>query len=135
MNVGAVMDQLGAALGTIPGLRVYPYTVDKVNVPAASVYFPDGITYDTTMRRGTDTAEFPVLIAVDRVNARAGRDKVSKWAAGDGEESVKAVIEAHETGEWDTVRVMRSEFGAVSIGGTDYLSVTFYIEIVGKGGS
>lgn len=54
MNLAAVMDELGAALGTIPGLRVFPYWADRITPPAAVVGWPDPLTYDATMRRGSD---------------------------------------------------------------------------------
>jgi hypothetical protein len=46
------MDDLGAALETIDGLRVFPYWADKIVPPAAIVGFPESLDFDETMGRG-----------------------------------------------------------------------------------
>jgi len=133
MNLGAVMDDLGAALDTIPGLRVFPYWADKVTPPAAVVTWPDPLTYDTAMVRGADTAELPVYVVVGKVDARSTRDRLAQYADGSGTHSVKAAVESYAATAYDIARVNRVEFGGISIGGTEYLAATFYIDITGKG--
>jgi hypothetical protein len=49
MRVAQVMDELGTALESIDGLRVFPYSADRVVPPAGIVGWPDQITYDATM--------------------------------------------------------------------------------------
>lgn len=133
MDVGAVMDDLGAALGSIDGLRVHPYWADRVTPPSAVVGFPDPLTFDATMGRGADRQTFPVHVCVGKVDARTSRDRVAKYADGSGPASVKAAVEGFEATAWDVARVASVDFGAVTIGGTDYLSATFQIEIIGTG--
>lgn len=133
MDLAAVMDDLGVALETIPGLRVFPYWADRITPPAAVVGWPEPLTYDSTLRRGADQVELPVMVLVGKVDARTSRDTVAAYADGDGERSVKAVLEAYTPTAFDSVRVTRCEFGVMTVAGTDYLAATFYLDIIGKG--
>lgn len=133
MNLGQVMDDLGAALATIDKLRVFPYWADKVTPPAAVVTWPDPLTYDATMIRGADQAELDVLVLVGKVNARSARDALAKYADGSGEHSVKTAVESHQATAYDTARVARAEFGVITVAGVEYLAATFTIEITGRG--
>lgn len=133
MRIGDVMDDLGAALGTIDGLRVFPYSATRVTPPAAIVGWPDPLTYDTTMRRGADTVEMPVNVLVGQVDARSSRDLLSRYADGTGPASVKSVIEAHTPAAYHSARVIRCEFGVTTVAGVDYLAATFAIQIIGTG--
>lgn len=134
LKLNDVMDDLGSALGSIPGLRVFPYWADKVVPPAAVVGWPDPLTYDQTMRRGSDrVTDLPVFVMVGKVDARTSRDQLAVYADGAGARSVKTVIEAHPATAWDVATVTRAEFGTVTVGGVEYLSATFYIDISGSG--
>lgn len=127
------MDELAAALGTIDGLRAYGYYADNVTPPSAVVDWPDEIDYDSTMQRGSDRVTLPVGVLVGRLDARSSRDRLSKYVAGDGPDSVKAAIEAHVTDAWYSARVMKATFGTTTVGGTDYLSAAFDIELLVPG--
>ena len=132
MNLGAVMDDLAAALGGIDDLRVYPYWVDRVTPPAAVVAWPDPLEYDATQRRGSDRFTVPVVVLSGRVDARSSRDRVAAYADGSGPRSVKAVVEAHTPTAYDTATVTRCEFGVHTVAGVEYLAATFDIDITGS---
>jgi len=133
MLLSAVMDDLAAALETIPKLRAHPYWADRITPPAAVVGWPDPLDYDATYARGADTAELPVIVLAGKVDARSARDTLARYADGSGEYSVKAAIEAHNACSYDTARVTRAEFGFSLVAGVEYLAATFYVEITGKG--
>jgi hypothetical protein len=133
VNVADVMDELGDALDTISGLRVFPYWVDKVSPPAAIVGFPEELTYDATYGRGSDSITLPIIVVVGRVNARSTRDRVAQYTDGTGMTSAKTAIESHSATSYDSARVERVEFGTASIGGTEYLAATFHVDITGSG--
>lgn len=133
MDLAAVMDDLGTALEGITGLRVFPYWADRITPPAAVVGWPDPLTYDSTLTRGADQVELPVIVMVGKVDSRTARDAVAAYANGSGASSVKAVIEAHDATAYDSARVTRAEFGSISVAGVDYLAATFYIDIFGSG--
>jgi hypothetical protein len=133
MNLAAVMDDLAAALATIPDLRVFPYWADRVTPPAAVVAWPDPMTFDSTMRRGSDAATFPVLVMVGKVDARSARDQLAKYVDGTGEYSVKAAVESHTATAYDVATVATAEFGVISVAATEYLAATFHIDITGSG--
>jgi hypothetical protein len=133
MNLADVMDGLAAALDTIPKLRPYPYWATRVTAPAAVVGWPDPLTYDDTMARGMDSLELPVIVLVGAVDARSSRDALAAYAQGAGPSSVKAAIDEHTTTAWDTARVMRAEFGVITVAGVEYLAGTFHVHLTGKG--
>lgn len=133
MLLSAVMDDLGDALATIPGLRVSPYWADRVTPPAAVIGWPDPLTYDATHRRGGDRAELPLIVLVGKVDARTARDALAAHLDGSGPASVKAVVEAHEPTAYDSARVTRAEVGVISVAGVEYLAATFYLDIIGTG--
>lgn len=133
MNFATVMDQIGAALETIPGLRVYPWTANKITPPAAIVDLPDTINYDETYGRGTDRCVITVTVAVGGISARASRDKIAQYANGSGPHSVKAAIEAHTFTACDTPAVPAAEFVVVTFAAVQYLGAQFNIEVHGRG--
>lgn len=133
MNLAGCMDDLAAALGRIPDLRVFPYWADAVTPPAAVVAWPDPLTYDSTMVRGADTAEIPIHVFVGKVDARTARDLLARYADGSGDYSVKQAIEGRKATAYDVARVNRAEFAVSTVGGTDLLAATFYIDITGRG--
>lgn len=133
MNLADVMDELGIALETIPGLRIHPYEADKVTPPAAMVMWPDTYEFDSTMQRGSDSATFDVVILVGRADARSSRGRLAKYVDGSGESSVKAAIESHASDVYDSARVRSVEFDGVTIAAVNYLAATFSVDIVAPG--
>ena len=133
MDLGNVMDDLGAAVDTISGLRVFPYWADRVEPPAAIVGFPEEFEFDSTARRGSDRGQFPLIVVVGKADARSARDTLSVYCGGAGATSVKAVVEAYAATAYDSARVQSVEFGVISIGGVEYLAATFSIDVIGRG--
>jgi uncharacterized protein with PIN domain len=136
MNLADVMDEIGAALSTIDGLRVYPYNADSVQPPAAVVTLPDEIEYDLTMARGGDALTLDVYVFVARIDQRTGRDALAAYLDGSGARSVKAALDNSDTVAYtacDTVRVAKASVEPLISGGVDYLGVVFTLEITGKG--
>jgi hypothetical protein len=133
MDLGAVMDEVGDQLDTIPGLRVYRYPPDSVQPPAAVVTYPEMYTYDETYGRGMDRLTISVVVMVGKVSDRSSRDRIAVYINGAGDRSVKAVVEAHTYEACDTVRVMSAEFDIVSMAGVEYLAATLSIDIAGTG--
>lgn len=133
MNIAAVMDELGTALGTIEGLRVHPYWAPRVTPPSAVVGWPDPLTYDVALRRGGDQVELPVIVLAGALDARSARDVLAAYMDGAGPSSVKAAVEAHEAVAYDSARVARCEVSYMTVAGVQYLAATFYLDIFGKG--
>lgn len=133
MLLSDVMDELGAALDGIVGLRVFPYWADRVTPPAAVVGWPEPLTYDSTMARGSDRATVPVMVLVGKVDARSARDALSQYADGSGPFSVKAALDGGTYTACDSVRVASCEFTVITVAGVEYLAATFQVEITGSG--
>lgn len=133
MIIADVMDELGAALDTIPGLNVYPFWADRIAPPAATVGFPDTYTFDSAFQRGADTAVFPVFIRVGTVDARSARNELSRFVDGSGSASVKAVLESAVYTAVDSVRVQSAEFDVTTVNSVGYITAIFQVETIGSG--
>lgn len=133
MILGTVMDEVGTALGTISGLRVYDFPADQISPPAAVLAYPDQVTYDGTYGRGMDRLTIPVLVMVGKVEDRTARDNLVPYADGSGSKSIKAAVEAGTYTACDTVRVTQVTFDVVTVGGVDYAAALFDLDITGPG--
>ena len=134
MRADRVMDELGAALERIDDLRVYPYVPDRVVPPAAVVGWPE-VTYDATMRRGSDTYALTVWVLVGKADARSARDALAPYLDGAGTSSVKAAIRAGTYAACDSVRVASARVEPISIADIPYLAAIFDVEVTGTGGN
>jgi hypothetical protein len=127
-NITTVMDDIGTALATITGLRVYDFPPKSAQPPFAFVDMPDEIAFDCTYQRGSDRTTLNVVVAVADVVDRMVRDQIAAYAAGSGAKSVKAVIEAATIGQ--TVRVVSCKFQPVQVAGVFYFGAVFELDIV-----
>lgn len=136
MNVKDVMDELGEKLETIPQLRVYPYTVDKVTPPSAVIGLPDGVTFDQTYGRGSDTMSLLVYLFVGAADDQASQTQLAAYANGSGDRSVKAVLDSTDDNVYtacDEVTVKSVEFDFYTSAGVKLLGAEFTVDIAGKG--
>lgn len=127
-NLSTVMDQLGVALGTIAGLRVFDFPPKSAQPPFAFVDMPERIDFDLTYARGADRATFTVVVAVADVVDRAARDAIARYAAGSGSTSVKAAIDAAEVGQ--SARVTGCQFRPVALAAGTYAGCIFEVDVV-----
>lgn len=133
MHLVDVMNALGEALDVIEGLRVKPYTEKRVNPPQASVTLPRRLSYDSTMGRGSDDIEIPVVVFVGQVDAEAARNAIGQYVDGVGGGSVKDAIESHVTTAYDIAHVLDVDFLVMTVAGIDYQTAMFRVRVVGKG--
>lgn len=135
MNIASVMDEMGAALDTIGGLNIFPFSADRITPPAAIVGWPDPLTYDTAMRRGGDRLTMPVWVVVGKVDARAARDRLAVYLDSADAHSVKAALEAASYTACDSIRVTQATVDSLTIAGIDYLGAIFETDVLGPGGA
>lgn len=135
MLLSTVMDELAEALAVVPGLRVKSYTEQRINPPMATVNLPRVYSYDSTYGRGSDDIELPIVVYAGRFDAESSRNAISQYVDGSGGTSVKAAIESHvpALGVYDIAHVMDVQFLISAVAGTDYLTATFRVRLVGKG--
>lgn len=133
MILSDCMVELGTALETIEGLRVKSYTEQRINPPMATVNLPRVYTYDSTYGRGSDDIELPILVYAGRFDAESSRNAISQYVDGRGGKSVKVAIETHQPTAYDIAHVMDAQFMITAVAGTDYLTATFRVRLVGKG--
>lgn len=135
INIATLRDNAKTLLGAIAGLRLYDTIPDSVNVPCAVVSNVT-MTWDETMGRGLDNADFEVMVIVSRMSERAGQDKLDALLAGSGASSVKTALEAGVpprslSGAVSTMQVTRATPIAVTIGSIEYLAYRFEVTSYG----
>ena len=130
----SIRDGLKTNLETIAGLTAYEYVPDFIDPPIALVAPLNTLNYDSTMARGADTYEIPVIVYISRIDAQTAQDEVDNYLASTGTTSVKAAIESDPTlgGAAMSVRVISaSDYGEYEVTqGTSFLGVTFNVEVI-----
>lgn len=124
IDVNAAMDLIGAALGTVTGLRVFDFPADSVSPPAACVDL-DSIDYDAATRRFGDRATFKIYLVVGSVVDRSARDALHGYLNGQGAgtTSIKTAVDAIGN---STVRVTRAEKTPVTVAGQIYQAAAVF---------
>jgi len=130
----SIRDGLKTNLETISGLTAYEYVPDWIEPPIALVAPINSLNYDSTMARGADTYDIPVIVYISRVDAQLSQDTVDGYLASSGATSVKAAIESDPTlgGAAMSVRVISAtDYGEYEVTqGTSFLGVTFNVEVI-----
>ena len=134
MIISQIRDGIKKNLSTIDGLRTYDIVPDVI-VPPCVVVGQLDFTFDLNNARGLDQANLDVFVIVQRFSERAAQDKLDKYLAGSGDNSIKAAIESDRTlgGACDTLRVTSAESGTYQMGDVDYLSYRYRLTVWGQG--
>ena len=131
----AIRSGIKTRLETISNLTVYDYVPDWIDPPTALVAPFTSLNFDSTMQRGSDTYEVPVILYVSKVDAETGQDSLDSYLAASGANSIKAAIEGDTTlgGAAMSVRVVNAtDYGEYEVTqGTSFLGVTFNLEVIG----
>jgi hypothetical protein len=124
-DLNAVMDRLGVALATIPGLRVFDFPPASAVPPFVFVDMPETLEYDLTYGRGFDRFTVEVFLGVGTQKDRVTRDLLGAYAAG-GSGSIKQAIEAIPE---FTAQVLRATFTNIGLAGAEYPGIVFTVDI------
>lgn len=122
-TLATVMADIGEALETIDGLKVFAFPPQQAVPPFAFVGMPESIDYDLTMGRGFDRYTVPVYVATGAATARDAAVSQQAWADG---ESIKAAVEAITD---FSCRVTRATFTTIGVAAADYAAVVFSIDV------
>ena len=133
MNLAAVMNELGDALDTIDGLRVFRYPAGTVSPPAAVIAFPDSIEFETAYQRGAARITIPIALVEGDVSNRSSALRLGEYASGSGDKSVKAAIDDYSYSAIDVATVVTADFDIVTIGDTDHIGCLFEVDVIGSG--
>lgn len=128
MAISNLRAGLVANIQTISGLRVYATLPDVVNPPAVLVSL-DKIQYTQQNRNAMSEYFFKVTVVLGRVNERIAQQSLDTLVAPTG---LKTAIESDRTlgGYASEVYVPGLDaYGAVNIGGIDYLSAEFSVQV------
>lgn len=127
ISVATVMDEIGVALATISGLRVFDFPPKSAQCPFAFVDMPDTITFDSTYGRGTDRMTVQVVVGVAVQVDRTSRDEAALYAAASGSKSIKAAVDAASIGS--SARVVDASFGQIALASGEYMGITFTVDV------
>lgn len=134
MNLNDVMDEVGQAMESITGLRVFPFPGASITPPAGYVSYPQSVDYDETYGRGVDQiTDLSIVLLAGDVYTKQARDLVAEWASGNGPKSVKKAIESWPWSSCDDVTITSCEFDGETISGVLYLAANFKATITGPG--
>lgn len=131
MAISDLRAGLQANLQTIPNLRVYATLPDNVNPPSALITL-DKIQYQQQNNNSMCIYTFKVTIVLGRVAERVAQQNLDVLVAPTG---VKAAIESDRTlgGYAYEVNIQEmSQYGAVNVGGIDYLSAEFSVLVYAR---
>jgi hypothetical protein len=128
-SLSAIMDALAAATPVALTTKVYPHPVATVIPPAIIVGYPTDIDYDQVYGRASDKLMFPLWAVFGAVSDLAARDELSEALSGSAE--IKGAIEASTTlrGLGCATRVTNAVPETVTIGGVQYISARFTVEV------
>jgi hypothetical protein len=130
MSISLLRQGLATNLQTIAGLRVVDTLPDLVNPPMAMIGLTK-VNYNQQNQRSMAEYTFQVTVVLGRVSERtAQRDMDILVAPGSG--SVKYAIESDRTLGGNAFEVFVPELsaiGAVSLGGIDYFSAEFSVQV------
>jgi len=132
-SLTSIRNGIATNLGNISSLFVYGYVPDSIEPPTAIVGVVESVEYDTSMARGADTYEIPVLLYVSRVDAQDSQETLDTYLASTGANSIKAQIESDQTlsGSAMSCRVVEaSNYGVYTINDIEYLGVEFEVSVV-----
>lgn len=134
MNLSDVMDEVAEVMGALTKVNVKAVPPETVTADAGFVGYPESISFDESYGRGLDQFnDLPIWVITGKVTNLTSRDKISRWSAGAGPESIKARMEAHAWASCDDLTVTAAEPATVTIGGVDYLAVIFSATVMGPG--
>ena len=132
-SLTSIRNGIATNLGNIRSLSVYGYVPDSIEPPTAIVGVVESIDYDSTMARGSDTYNIPILLYVSRVDAQDSQETLDGYLAATGASSVKAQVESDLTlnGSAQSVRVVEADnYGVYTVNDIDYLGVEFGVEVI-----
>lgn len=133
--VTPIRNALKDSLEAIVGLTGYARPGGTINLPAAIV-LAGPIVFDETMGRGADTLTFEIVLLVAESTPELAQEQLDPYMDGDGETSVKGVVESEDTlgGLVDWVRVTGvNDYGDIEYSGKRYLGARFPVEVSASG--
>lgn len=133
MSISLLRAGLSKNLQTIKGLRVVETLPDLVNPPMAMIGLTK-VTYNQQNQRSMAEYTFQVTVVLGRVSERTAQREMDVLVA-PGEGSVKYALESDRTLGGDAFDVFVPELsaiGAVSIGGIDFYSAEFSVQVFAR---
>lgn len=127
-NLTDVMDQIGVALGTIAGLRVFDFPPLSAQPPFAFVNLPERVDYHLTYQGGAGRMTIEVYVGVANQVDRSSRDLLAAYAAHTGTLSIRAALETATIGQH--AQVMFAQFATIALASASYAGLTFSVDVV-----
>ncbi|MGI8425546.1 MAG: hypothetical protein ACR2M4_02915 [Actinomycetota bacterium] len=119
---------LANALKAISGLRVYDFSADRIEPPAAVLSLPTV----TDIAVSASSYTFPLWILVAKADDRTSINEITPYLDPNSATSIQKAIEVARTlgGTCDSVSVLRAQPQIATIAGTEYMAVEFTLEVI-----
>lgn len=135
MNLVDVVEEIGDALDSIPGLRVLRYPSDTITPPTAIIQFPT-MNYDQAFQRGLDRWEGGVAVCVSSVWDRSAFLTIAPYVDAGSDMSIHAAL--RNRSDWTScayARAVRCTWpaGGYEINGINYVAAQIDLDIAGTG--
>jgi len=130
-TASALQAGLTTRLNTVSGLRVADHLPEQINPPVAVIQI-QSVTYHRAMGGGLSEWLFMVSAIAGRMGDRPAQTKLDGWMSYDGDQSIRAAIEADSTlgGACSTLKVADMiSIRPISLGDAAYLACEFNIII------
>lgn len=126
-----IHDALSMALAAVPGLRVADHLPEGINPPMAIIQV-QSVTYHRAMRGGLSEWQYLVAVVSGRMGDRSAQRLLDGWMAYDGNQSIRAAIEADPTLNGICQTLLVADMVSVrplSQGDAEYLSCEFNVTV------
>lgn len=132
-TVSQVATGLATRLGTITGLRTFPYQPEQVNPPVAYPVL-ESVEYHNAFGGGDVVMRFSVSVIAGRWTDRTAHALLDDFLSYDGPRSVRAAIEADRTlgGVCSTLVVASAtDISALTVADAEYLQIECDVTVHG----
>lgn len=134
MIVADVMDEVGARLEEIAGLKTLPFAATRVaSLPAAIISLPPNGTYDLTYGRGLDKLRLEIFVLVAKNVDLTARNALSPFISGSGPSSIRQLLGAGNWSTCDRVQTVSFTSARIKMADTNYLAAVFENDVYGRG--
>ena len=126
MNISTIRGDLQTRLQTISGLQVYDTVPAKPEVPCVVVQPVSGVVHGA-FDRGASDIRFALQVLVQLADWEAAQNALDSYLTVGTPDSIVDAVELELFGGEDLTAENWDGYGHISVGDTDYASVTLYV--------
>ncbi len=129
MNITAIRADIANRLEAISGLQVYDKVPGNPQVPCVVIHPVSGVVHDA-FERGASGLRFGLQVLVQLADWPSAQDALDGYLTIGSPTSIVDAVELNLTGGDDVTVENWDGYGHLSIGDTDYATVTLYAVVL-----